>query len=98
MAKQGSAGQGCASCGSLRVLKVDDLEAGNGLGAGGVRVTAKIALGARRNKLRTSTVAAEVCVDCGVIRLRAQDVEKLRQAWEQGAAVLVPPKQASPRS
>jgi hypothetical protein len=87
MGKHGSAKKACICCGSLRVLPVD-LEAGNGLGVGGVRVTAKIPVDTRRHKLRTSTVLAEVCVDCGVVSLRATHFERLRDAWEQGVKAL----------
>ena len=80
MAKRKTAASACTFCGSLRVLEADYFEAWSGLGAGGVRpaggllVTAKVPLGGRRNLLKKSPVAVEVCVDCGTIRLRATDL------------------------
>ena len=82
MKQRKSSGAACSSCNSSRILAGDRFG-----GLSGVSVTAKVPIGSRRVLLKTSEVAAEVCVDCGAVRLRATDLAPLRAAWEQRAAV-----------
>ena len=48
--------------------------------AAGMSVTAKVRLGQGKTRLKKSRVAADVCLDCGVIRLCATDLATLREA------------------
>jgi hypothetical protein len=68
----------CSSCGSRHLLRADYLATG-AMGAA-MTVTAKVSLGGRKILLKKSAVAADVCLDCGIIRLCATDLPTLREA------------------
>ena len=69
----------CAACGSIRVLRPDALETG-GVSGGGVLVSVKVPAGNGRFRRRSSRLEADVCADCGTVRLHVTDLEGLSRS------------------
>ena len=82
MVKPLSGDAACASCGSTRIVSAQCI----GSGHTAVTVDVKVPDGGRLYLVKSSPTVAEVCSDCGVVRLRATDVAQLRAEPEEGGA------------
>jgi len=70
----------CGSCGSPRVLREMQLITQAFMGPYRISVRGPVTSTLRRHA--SSDLAAEICIDCGRVELRAMDLSGLKQAYD----------------
>ena len=74
--------QVCQQCKSARLLRSTQVLALGGFFGGGYSVCIQGPMTSFKGNVR-STVSASVCVDCGHVRMQADDLDSLQKTYEK---------------